>query len=160
MRRAGLSVVALWALLLGSCAGRPDGAAVRAALLSADRAFAEATARRGGAGWAAYFEGDARQFAAHGVLIGVDTIRAAMTRAFADTNARLTWQPVRAVAAASGELGYTIGRWESLARGRDGAWAPEGTGNYVTIWRRQEDGSWKVAVDIGNTDAPRPRAGP
>jgi ketosteroid isomerase-like protein len=40
--------------------------------------------------------------------------------------------------------------------GRDGRWAADGSGNYVTIWRRQPDGSWKVAVDIGNQDAPPP----
>ena len=38
--------------------------------------------------------------------------------------------------------------------------AADGAGNYVTIWRRQGDGSWKVAVDIGNADPPRSRAGP
>jgi ketosteroid isomerase-like protein len=161
MRRVWVGVLAASAMVLVSCAGRPDGAAVRAALMAADRAFAEATAQRGGEGWASYFEGDARQFETRGVLIGGDAIRAAMTRAFADTTARLLWHPVSAVAAASGELGYTIGRWESRARGKDGAWTADGSGNYVTIWRRQGDGSWKVAVDIGNADpVARPPARP
>jgi ketosteroid isomerase-like protein len=50
-------------------------------------------------------------------------------------------------------VGYTIGRWESVTStaGRDSVRA---RGNYVTIWQKQRDGSWKVAVDIGNDDAP------
>jgi ketosteroid isomerase-like protein len=28
-------------------------------------------------------------------------------------------------------------------------------GNYVTLWRRQSDGTWKVAADIGNQAASR-----
>ena len=28
-----------------------------------------------------------------------------------------------------------------------------GAGNHATIWHRQPDGDWKVAVDIGNEDA-------
>ena len=25
-------------------------------------------------------------------------------------------------------------------------------GRYVTVWRKQADGSWKVALDLGNTE--------
>ncbi len=50
----------------------------------------------------------------------------------------------------SGDLGYTIGRWERVA-------VAEGeeivaTGSYVTIWRLQENGTWKAELDIGNPD--------
>jgi ketosteroid isomerase-like protein len=30
------------------------------------------------------------------------------------------------------------------------------TGKFVTVWRRQADGSWKMAYDIWNTDIPAP----
>lgn len=64
------------------------------------------------------------------------------------------------MAAASGDLGCTIGRWASRALGKDGRWTVQGRGNYVTIWRRERDGSWKVAVDVGNADpAPPPVVG-
>ena len=29
-------------------------------------------------------------------------------------------------------------------------------GKYIEIWRRQSDGSWKVALDIFNSDLPLP----
>ncbi len=44
-------------------------------------------------------------------------------------------------------------------QGKDGAWTADGSGNYVTIWRRQGNGSWKVAVDIGNADPVAPPSG-
>ena len=156
MKRVWTVVGALAASGALGCASRSDPAALRAALMDADRAFAEATARSGAEGWVSYFEEGAQQFHGRGVSVGTAAIRRVMTRAFADTASRLVWHPVSAVAAASGDVGYTIGRWESRALGKDGRWTVDGTGNYVTIWRRQSDGSWKVAVDIGNQDAPPP----
>jgi len=150
---AWFGVVVMVLAMLEACAPRPDVEALRAAVMDADRAFNDATARRGVEGWVSYFEPGGQQFHARGVSVGTDAIRRRMTPAFADTARQLRWYPVRAVVAASGDVGYTIGRWESRSRGADGRWAGEGTGNYVTIWRLQSDGSWKVAVDIGNQDA-------
>lgn len=158
MRRRWASGLGLLVAVVAGCAPRPDDAAVRAALMAADRAFAEATARTGAGGWTSYFAEGAHQFHTRGVSIGTAEIRRTMERAFADTTRRLVWHPVSAVAAASGELGYTIGRWESRVLGADAKWTAAGAGNYVTIWRRQADGSWKVAVDIGNQDAAPPDA--
>ncbi len=138
------------------CVRRRDAEAARAELMAADRAFAEATARRGAEGWTGYFTPDARQFHARGVSVGLARIREVATRAFADTARGLVWHPLYAEVGRAADLGYTVGRWESRVRGADGAWAATGTGNYVTVWRRQPDGSWKVALDIGNEDAPPP----
>jgi len=151
--RAG-AMLALAAVWSGACAPRPDRAMLQAALRDADRAFAAATAQRGADGWASYFEARGQQFHQRGVTVGADAIRRVMTRVFADPTRRLRWHPVQAVVAASGDLGYTIGRWDLQVRGEGGAWTSAGTGNYVTIWRQQADGSWQVAVDIGNEDPP------
>ncbi len=153
MRTRWVGAMVLAAAAAG-CGGRADVEAAKAALMAADRAFAEATARRGAAGWTSYFTEDARQFHTRGVSIGKATIRAVMTRAFADTTRRLVWHPLYAEVGRSADLGYTVGRWESRALGADGKWTADGTGNYVTIWRKQADGSWLVAADIGNQDAP------
>lgn len=58
----------------------------------------------------------------------------------------LTWEPEFAEVAASGELGYTTGPY--TIRPLKGA-EPTGFGHYVSVWRKQPDGTWKVILDIG-----------
>ena len=57
----------------------------------------------------------------------------------------ITWQPINAEAASSGELGYTWGNWQFKTQ--DTTYY----GNYVTIWKKQEDGAWKMCLDGGNS---------
>jgi ketosteroid isomerase-like protein len=60
----------------------------------------------------------------------------------------LTWAPLKAEVAKSGELGYTWGNWKYELK--DTTYY----GNYFTVWKLQQDGSWKVALDGGNTTPP------
>ena len=60
--------------------------------------------------------------------------------------ASLLWEPTEAVVSESGDLAYTLGRYRVV----DGD-SILSTGHYVTVWKK-EDGEWRVAVDIGNTD--------
>jgi ketosteroid isomerase-like protein len=57
------------------------------------------------------------------------------------------WRPIFASIARSGELGYTTGLWE-LKKSREME-KPEAFGHFVTIWRKDEQGIWKVVVDVG-----------
>ena len=68
----------------------------------------------------------------------------------------LVWQPIFAAVAAAGDLGYTTGPWE-LKNKRQGA--SLGFGNYVTVWRKQSGGAWKIALDVG-TENPQPSQAP
>jgi ketosteroid isomerase-like protein len=56
---------------------------------------------------------------------------------------KMTWYPVLADAAQSGDLGYTTGPWTQFQNSR-----PESAGEYVTVWRKQLDGKWKFAVNM------------
>ncbi len=159
MRRSHALVAAL---LLAACTpatpAHPDPDVVRASLIAADEAFAAATAERGLEGWMASFDSTAIQMDADRPFTpGVAFIRAAMASVFADSTFRLTWQPTHAFASAAGDLGYTLGTWQSRHYTADGK-AQISTGKYVTIWRKQADGSWKVVFDGGNPD-PSPQPG-
>jgi len=147
--------VLLATALLSSCsrpAPPPDPAAVEASLIAADQAFAAATAARGLEGWMAAFENSAIQMEPDVPFTpGAEHIRAGIAPAFADTSWHLTWAPTMAFASAAGDLGYTLGTWKSTRIAANGA-ERVSTGKYVTIWRRQADGSWKVAFDGGSTD--------
>ena len=70
---------------------------------------------------------------------------------------RLMWEPAFADIASSADIGYTTGPWE-LSRTPEEP--PSAFGHYVTVWKRQPDGVWKVAVDIGisHSRSPKPAA--
>ena len=62
-------------------------------------------------------------------------------------SSKLSWYPAFADVAVSGELGFTTGPWEYRETKADkdaGAF-----GNYITIWKKQADGRWKAAIDLG-----------
>lgn len=59
----------------------------------------------------------------------------------------LSWQPVLAVISGSGDLGYTTGPW--VYRSKGPAEGEAGYGHFVSIWRKQADGNWKVILDAG-----------
>ncbi len=65
----------------------------------------------------------------------------------------LAWQPISAEVSASEDMGYTFGTYELKFDGPDGNPVVD-EGKYLTIWKRQADGSWKVAVDMFNTSVP------
>jgi len=64
-----------------------------------------------------------------------------------DKRPLLAWQPSFAGMAASGDLGFTTGPWEAKADINDEK--PSGYGHFVTVWKKQGDGSWKFVVDLG-----------
>ncbi len=66
-----------------------------------------------------------------------------------DKQIHLRWVPV--LAEASGNLGYTFGKWELRLTGKDTVQY----GTYVTIWKKFPDGKWKYVLDGGN-DTPKP----
>lgn len=59
----------------------------------------------------------------------------------------LAWQPSFAGMSASGDMGFTTGPWEFKADVKDEK--PAGYGHFVTVWKKQADGSWKFVVDLG-----------
>ena len=61
----------------------------------------------------------------------------------------ISWQPVKAMAATSGDLGYTLGNWKYTSKDTTMY------GFYYTIWKKQTDGTWKFLVDGGN-NTPKP----
>jgi hypothetical protein len=65
------------------------------------------------------------------------------------TGTALTWHPVYASVAGSLDLGFTVGEYSATSRGPSGA-AIQRFGKYLTIWKRQPDGTWKFMIDGGN----------
>jgi uncharacterized protein (TIGR02246 family) len=136
--------------ILAGCAPRPaDSSAARDAIMAADRAFDSATAASRIDGWAPFFADSGRQIDGHGdFVIGRDAIRAHMGAFLGDTTIQLRWQPDHARVSDDGTLGYSMGRAETRKRSGDSSIVVE-RARYLTVWRKQRDGSWKVDADIG-----------
>lgn len=129
------------------------------ALMAADRAFNELAQKDGvAAAFEAYAAPDARMFRGEERPVsGPAEIRAMMAADYA-AGGSLTWAPVEAVASDDGTAGYTHGRWTYVSPPDGAGKIHTGTGSYVSVWRRQPDGSLKFVADIGTPDRPKEKA--
>ena len=69
------------------------------------------------------------------------------------SGAKLTWTPAWALVSSSGDFGVDTGPWTYEFSGKDGK-AQKAHGDWVTIWARGKDGSWKALFDAGIDHAP------
>lgn len=124
----------------------------KAVLLDLEAKFAADVAARGGAGFASWFADDGVVLSNGAApVIGKLAIEKAST--WQASNYQLTWTPTDAVMGPSGDMGYTWGHYEG--KGKDVNGNPvETSGRYMTVWRKEKDGSWKVTLDAGANDAP------
>jgi ketosteroid isomerase-like protein len=119
-------------------------------LRQADADFAEATRVGRLDGWMSFFADDATAFPAGKPLIaGKEELRSFYSKMFEDPSLEISWKPVKADVAESGDLGYTIGTAEFRTKAKDGSPVIR-PGKYLTVWKKQKDGAWKVAADLGN----------
>ena len=115
-------------------------------LMEADRVFARETSERGAVGWADAFASDGKLFSGGTIIQGHSAIEEAMA-VLDEPDYTLMWEPE--FAEASGDLGYTHGTYRRESVDANGNPVVE-TGRYVTVWRREEDGTWKAIIDIGS----------
>jgi ketosteroid isomerase-like protein len=114
-------------------------------LEQADLDFAADTLTSLSAGWASWFDEEGAQWRPQrGRIVGPEAIRELMRPAFDENGLKLEWTPRASGLAPSGDLGFTIGDYVATTKTGE-----RSTGGYVTIWRKQADGSWKVLFDVG-----------
>jgi ketosteroid isomerase-like protein len=90
------------------------------------------------------------------LAFGPAAVAALWADLFKEGGPSLTWRPTLSYVASSGDLAYTEGDFLSTAKGPDGK-ERKRSGRYVSVWRKQLDGSWRAVVDIGNrTRGPAP----
>ncbi len=156
IRRSMLVVLTLASFRCASAtANAPAEEAGRDAILRADEEFARYAQERGLAeAFASYAAEDATILPNGGNPVKG---RAAIRAVFASSSGTtLTWKPFAAEVSRSGDLGYTLGTYESRSTDPAGK-AVTRYGKYCTIWKKQPDGTWKYVVDLGNP-SPAPAA--
>lgn len=68
----------------------------------------------------------------------------------------LNWRPVFTDVAASGDLGFNAGPW--IMADLSPAKEPSLYGYFLSIWKRQDDGTWRFIIDAGVRVPPFPEA--
>jgi ketosteroid isomerase-like protein len=154
MRVRDLSAALLLSIACVSAPPAPDPSAARDSLMRTDAEFSKMSEREGAAAaFAAYVAPDGIVLAEYPARRGLDAVRAQFSSA--PPASRLTWTPAIAEVSASGDLGYTVGTYRLAS--------PAGlvrTGKYMTVWKKQPDGSWKFVADGGTPDPPAPAPTP
>ena len=134
--------------------GAPGDPAPGAELvMSADRSFARMGAERGPrAAFTQWVANDAVGFGPRGLEHGA-AVRESYRQGFPG-NPQFEWGPVLADLSISGDLGMTVGEARITSPGANGSPPRVSYSKYLTIWKRQADGSYRFVVDMGN---PRPQ---
>jgi uncharacterized protein (TIGR02246 family) len=131
---------------------RVDVKAAAKLIMAADRNFNQAVADRDMTRFlslvadTATFNGGTAQ-----EIHGRDAVGKAWAPFFRVDGPRLTWKPTKAEVLVGGDVGYTVGAWERRPAPGSGQ-TKIARGNYMTVWLKQDDGSWKVVFDTGSTE--------
>ena len=80
----------------------------------------------------------------------------AMRRAFEQFKIDESWDPVETEV--SGDWAWQRGSYQVVATPKAGGTARSVTGNFLRIYQRQDDGSWRMTRDMFNSDQ-RPATG-
>src|SRR5947199_6393750 len=84
-----------------------------------------------------------------------ETIRSAWKEMLTSPGAAISWKATKVEVANSGDLACVSGTYEQMMTDASGKPAKD-RGKYVEIFKKQADGTWKVIVDIWNSDLPAP----
>lgn len=122
-------------------------------LVQLEAAFAHEAAQHGHDAFLIYFAEDGVELDDGGGIISKEEMRKQPPW---PEGTSLTWTPVHADMASSGDLGYTYGNYIFKHKDKSGKLISD-YGKYTSIWKKQKDGSWKVVVDMGNS-SPAPKS--
>lgn len=128
----------------------PGYSANVAFLFDLEKKFARDTAAGGGAAFAKWFADDAVTLGnGQPPVIGQAAI-AADTK-WSASEYQLTWTPEGGRMSPAGDMGFTWGHYSGNAKDKEGN-PVQRTGRYMTVWKKQADGSWKVELDASNDE--------
>jgi ketosteroid isomerase-like protein len=121
-------------------------------LVNTERAFSRTAAERGTRDAFLAFLADDGIVFAPGPTNGKKTWEARSKRP-----GLLSWEPIYADISAAGDMGYDTGPWEFRPAAADDK--PIAFGQFMTVWKKQSDGTFKFALDLGISN-PQPTSAP
>ncbi len=148
----------LLVLAASGCAPQVDVAADEAAIRAAESEWSKAAEAQDIEGFLSFWTDDASVLPPNRPIgIGKDAIQAVVSEFWADPDFAESWQPTKVEVGRAGDLAYSVGTWDFTTSDAEGK-PVSGRGKYVTIWKKQRDGSWKAVVGIFNSDLPAPES--
>lgn len=147
-----LVVAGLCAAFLAGCqseAQQADAAAIEQEILGREDQWNRAYAERNAEALANFFTDDAAMAMPGQQLVrGKEAISEATAEVAKDPNLKLTFRANRVQVASSGDLAYSRGQY-MLTMTNPATRQPQSSqGYYLTVWKKQEDGSWKAVEDF------------
>lgn len=161
MNRCYIAVCAVGLLLVGaSCSEAPKKA-------PDTRAADEKAIRDGESAWANdwqakdlnkildHYADDATLLVTNSpAMKGTDAIRDGLKQMLSDSNLSLSFIASTVEVSKAGDLAYTQGTYTMTTTDPKTKRPVTEKGKYVTVYKKQADGSWKAIEDIANADAP------
>lgn len=125
------------------------------ALRDADAAWAQAWASKDVDRAVAGYADDATVLDPNlAAITGRENFRSNLKPFFADKNFAIHWDAVKVDVAQSGDLGYTQGTLTYTITDPSTGQPFTDRAKYLTVWKKQTDGSWRVVEDTYNSDLP------
>lgn len=124
------------------------------ALLATDRAWAQAAAGDDIDQICEFWSDDSVLYDVFGSgqnVVGLEAIRAFVTKARSQPGRSLRWTPTEAFVSATGDVGCTRGTHELTYPGDDGQPVTI-RGTYTNIWKKSADGRWQCAFETHEAD--------
>lgn len=124
----------------------------RAALRAADSLYTQLATARDAEGVSDLYTTDAIIYPPAGPTVrGIDAVRQFAAEFTAILGMTISFRPLDIEVSRDGDMGYTINAVEITVLDEEGSPVTELTRDFH-LWRKHEDGSWKVAVDIWNAE--------
>jgi ketosteroid isomerase-like protein len=153
LRKTSATCAVCVVLAIASMAAQAPGPDLKAAadqIVKSDAAFAQSVAEKNREKFLSFIaEVTTFSGGTANELHGRDAVMKGWADFFAPDGPTLSWTPIKGEVIGAGDVGYTTGRSVFRQKGADGK-VTERRGQYVTIWKKQADGSWKVVFDTGS----------
>lgn len=137
-------------VVLMNCSRSVDIEKTKLELANVERTFSATSVEKGFYEALRAFKAEETMFFRDRPVTDSAEINKMLSRTFPGT---VTWEPMFCDVSASGDMGYTYGPARFVVN--------DSTGNqkvltsyYLTIWKKQADGSWKYVMDTGTDPKP------
>ncbi len=148
--RAALSIVFFLA------AATPALADLAADVRCREIAFSQAAESRDLDSFRSFIDADAR-FIGDDVMRGVDAVATAWAEFFAPDGPTIKWRPRIVEVLDDGYLALSTGPYRIVAKDELGV-RKEYWGTFNSVWRRNDDGVWRIVIDAGSPSESPPDA--